>query len=156
MAGEPPLVNGGSQRSAPNYVRDCPPAVTARPVVIADHASRLTVAPIQKLAGVPVNAEQPPCICRGGECRGRAWSGCNRIASTAPCWRCLLLSQCRSRGLVTLRQRFVRRCHRGSAYLHHHAISYITIPNVHVLEQAIRTAFKRPGMRALSDVLASC
>jgi hypothetical protein len=31
-------------------------------------------------------------------------------------------------------------------------LSYIHVPNVHVLEQAIRMAFKKPGMRRLSDV----
>jgi hypothetical protein len=32
-------------------------------------------------------------------------------------------------------------------------LSYIHVPNVHVLEQAIRMAFKKLGMRRLSDVL---
>ncbi|MOA25426.1 hypothetical protein D3C78_1461500 [compost metagenome] len=32
-------------------------------------------------------------------------------------------------------------------------LSYIHSPNAHVLEQAIRMAFKKPGMRRLSDVL---
>ena len=32
-------------------------------------------------------------------------------------------------------------------------LSYIHIPNAHVLEQAIRMAFKKPGMRGLSDLL---
>jgi len=32
-------------------------------------------------------------------------------------------------------------------------LSYIHSPNTHVLEQAIRMAFKKPGMRRLSDVL---
>jgi hypothetical protein len=32
-------------------------------------------------------------------------------------------------------------------------LSYIEVPNVHVLEQAIRMAFKRAGMQRLSDVL---
>jgi hypothetical protein len=35
------------------------------------------------------------------------------------------------------------------------ALSYIEVPNVHILEQAIRMAFKKPGMRALSDVIAT-
>lgn len=33
-------------------------------------------------------------------------------------------------------------------------LPYITMPNVHILEQAIRMAYKRPGMRALSDLLS--
>lgn len=33
------------------------------------------------------------------------------------------------------------------------SLSYIDVPNVHVLEQAIRMAFKRPGLRKLSDLL---
>lgn len=32
-------------------------------------------------------------------------------------------------------------------------LSYIHTPNVHILEQAIRMAFKKPGMRGLSDLL---
>lgn len=32
-------------------------------------------------------------------------------------------------------------------------LSYIHAPNTHILEQAIRMAFKKPGMRKLSDVL---
>ena len=32
-------------------------------------------------------------------------------------------------------------------------LSYIYTPNVHILEQVIRMAFKKPGMRMLSDVL---
>ncbi len=32
-------------------------------------------------------------------------------------------------------------------------LSYIHTPNVHILEQAIRMAFKKPDMRGLSDVL---
>lgn len=35
------------------------------------------------------------------------------------------------------------------------ALSYIDLPNVHVLEQAIRMAFDVPGMRCLSDVLSA-
>ncbi len=34
------------------------------------------------------------------------------------------------------------------------ALSYITLPNVHILEPAIRMAFEKPGMRVLSDVIA--
>lgn len=33
-------------------------------------------------------------------------------------------------------------------------MSYISTPNVHLLEQAIRVAFKKPGVRKLSDLLA--
>ena len=33
------------------------------------------------------------------------------------------------------------------------ALSYIDVPNVHIIEQAIRMAFKKPGMRVLSDLL---
>ena len=33
------------------------------------------------------------------------------------------------------------------------ALSYMNVANVHVLEQCIRMAFKKPGMRVLSDVL---
>jgi hypothetical protein len=32
-------------------------------------------------------------------------------------------------------------------------ISYIHDENTHILEQAIRMAFKKPGMRRLSDLL---
>ncbi len=32
-------------------------------------------------------------------------------------------------------------------------LSYIHSANTHVLEQAIRMAFKKPGMRRLSDVM---
>lgn len=32
-------------------------------------------------------------------------------------------------------------------------LSYIHTPNIHIVEQAIRMAFKKPGMRVLSDVL---
>ena len=32
-------------------------------------------------------------------------------------------------------------------------LSYIHAANTHVLEQAIRMAFKKPGMRRLSDML---
>lgn len=32
-------------------------------------------------------------------------------------------------------------------------LSYIQTPNTHILEQAIRMAFKKPGMRRLSDIL---
>lgn len=32
-------------------------------------------------------------------------------------------------------------------------LSYIAVPNVHMLEQAIRMAFKKPGLRVLSDLL---
>ena len=35
------------------------------------------------------------------------------------------------------------------------AASYINVPNVHIAEQAIRVAFKKPGMRFLSDVMAT-
>jgi hypothetical protein len=35
----------------------------------------------------------------------------------------------------------------------HAGLAYLEIPNVHVLEHAIRAAFQMPGMRALSDVL---
>jgi hypothetical protein len=34
------------------------------------------------------------------------------------------------------------------------SLSYINVPNVHVLEQGIRMAFKKPGMRKLSDLLS--
>lgn len=34
-------------------------------------------------------------------------------------------------------------------------LSYIAVPNVHILEQGIRMAFKKPGMRVLSDLLTS-
>lgn len=33
------------------------------------------------------------------------------------------------------------------------ALSYINTPNTHILEQAIRMAFKKPGLRKLSDIL---
>ncbi len=33
------------------------------------------------------------------------------------------------------------------------AISYIQVANTHILEQAIRMAFKKPGLRRLSDLL---
>jgi hypothetical protein len=33
-------------------------------------------------------------------------------------------------------------------------LPYIAMPNVHILEQAIRMAFKKPGMRVLSDALS--
>jgi len=32
-------------------------------------------------------------------------------------------------------------------------LSYIATANVHILEQGIRAAFKKPGMRVLSDLL---
>ena len=32
-------------------------------------------------------------------------------------------------------------------------LSYIDLPNIHILEQAIRMAFKKPGMHVLSDLL---
>jgi hypothetical protein len=35
------------------------------------------------------------------------------------------------------------------------AASYIAVPNVHIVEQAIRMAFKKPGMGFLSDVMAT-
>lgn len=33
-------------------------------------------------------------------------------------------------------------------------LSYIALPNIHLLEQGIRMAFKKPGMRVLSDALS--
>jgi hypothetical protein len=33
--------------------------------------------------------------------------------------------------------------------------SYINVPNVHIVERAIRLAFKKPGMRFLSDVMGT-
>lgn len=33
------------------------------------------------------------------------------------------------------------------------SLSYIHVPNVHILEQVIRTAFKKPGLQRLSDLL---
>ena len=57
--------------SAPNYVRNRPTAVTTRSIVIADHVSRLAVAPMQELTGLSVVAKHP-CIRRGGEsCNGQ-------------------------------------------------------------------------------------
>ena len=35
------------------------------------------------------------------------------------------------------------------------ALSYIAVPNVHILEQAVRMAFKKPGIRVLSDLIAT-
>ena len=32
-------------------------------------------------------------------------------------------------------------------------LSYISTPNAHIIEQLIRIAFKKPGMRKLSDIL---
>jgi hypothetical protein len=35
------------------------------------------------------------------------------------------------------------------------ALSYIAVPNVHILEQVIRMAFKKPGIRVLSDLMST-